>query len=98
MAGFDNESEECELYTLDYLASMVKAPFAAHGYGGFFTTAIMDRDYRKDMSQDEAYDLLKACVREVHKRLIINLPNFQVQVIDKEGIKNLEDITVKNLK
>merc|ERR1712025_58467 len=97
MAGFDNESEECELYTLDYLASMVKAPFAAHGYGGFFTTAIMDRDYRKDMSQDEAYDLLKACVREVQKRLIINLPNFQVQTISKEGIKNLEDITVKNL-
>jgi hypothetical protein len=26
------------------------------------------------------------------------LPNFQVQVIDKEGIKNLDDITIKNLK
>ena len=47
MAGYDEESQECELYTLDYLASMVKANFAAHGYGGFFTTAIMDRDYRK---------------------------------------------------
>ena len=47
MAGFDNESKECELYVLDYLASMVKAPFAAHGYGGFFTTALMDREYRK---------------------------------------------------
>ena len=47
IAGFDKQTEECELYTLDYLASMVRAPFAAHGYGGFFTTAIMDRDYRK---------------------------------------------------
>ena len=47
IAGFDKETEECELYVLDYLASMVRAPFAAHGYGGFFTTAIMDRDYRK---------------------------------------------------
>ena len=98
MAGFDEETEECELYVLDYLASMVKAPFAAHGYGGFFTTSIMDREYRKDMSEAEAYDLMKACVREVHKRLIINLPNFQVQVINKEGIKSLEDITIKNLK
>ena len=43
MAGYDDELEECELYVLDYLASMVKAPFAAHGYGGFFTTSIMDR-------------------------------------------------------
>ena len=117
MTGYDEESEECELYTLDYLASMVKAPFAAHGYGGFFTTAIMDRDYRKgiavknyflqifflifrvflDMNEQEAYDLMKSCVKEVQKRLIINLPNFQVQTISKEGIKNLEDITVKNL-
>ena len=47
MAGFDDESKECELYVMDYLASMVKAPFAAHGYGGFFTTALMDREYRK---------------------------------------------------
>eukprot|EP00093_Oithona_nana_P005313 05313.XXX_233259_232339_1 [CDS] Oithona nana genome sequencing. len=97
MTGYDEESEECELYTLDYLASMVKAPFAAHGYGGFFTTAIMDRDYRKDMNEKEAYDLMRSCVKEVQKRLIINLPNFQVQTISKEGIKNLEDITVKNL-
>ena len=98
MAGYDDETEECELYTLDYLASMVKAPFAAHGYGGTFTTAIMDRDYNKNMSQDQAYELMKSCVREVHKRLIINLPNFQVQVIGKDGIKKLDDITVKNLK
>lgn len=50
-----------------------------------------------DMTRDEAYALLQSCVREVQKRLIINLPNFQVQVIDKSGIKMLEDITVKNL-
>ena len=49
------------------------------------------------MSEQEAYDLMKSCVKEVQKRLIINLPNFQVQTISKEGIKNLEDITVKNL-
>ena len=98
MAGFDQESKECEMYVLDYLASMVQAPFAAHGYGGFFTTALMDRKYRKDMTKDEAYELMKECVREIHKRLIINLPNFQVQVIDEKGISNMEDITVKNLK
>jgi len=98
MAGFDTESKECELYVLDYLASMVKAPFAAHGYGGFFTTALMDREYRKDMTKEEAYKLLQACVTEIHKRLIINLPNFQVQLIDESGIQSMDDITVKNLK
>ena len=51
-----------------------------------------------DMTREEAHDLMKECVREIHKRLIINLPNFQVQVVDEKGIHNMEDITVKNLK
>ena len=50
-----------------------------------------------DMTQDEAYKLFQACVKEVQKRLILNLPNFAVQVIDKEGIRRMKDITVKNL-
>ena len=66
MAGFDPESKECEMYVLDYLASMVKAPFAAHGYGGFFTTALMDRKYRKGktrkISSNEASSLVVKCI------------------------------------
>ena len=50
-----------------------------------------------DMTQDEAYKLFQDCVKEVQKRLILNLPNFAVQVIDKKGIRRLTDITVKNL-
>ena len=49
------------------------------------------------MTQDEAYKLFEDCVKEVQKRLILNLPNFAVQVIDKEGIRRMKDITVKNL-
>ncbi len=40
---------------------------------------------------------MRSCVAEVHKRLIINLPNFRLQLVDKDGIKKLDDITVKNL-
>ena len=31
-----------------------------------------------DMNRDEAYDLMKECVKEIQKRLVINLPNFEV--------------------
>lgn len=40
---------------------------------------------------------MKKCVREIHKRLIINLPNFKVQKVSKDGIKDLEPITAKVL-
>ena len=37
------------------------------------------------MSKEEAYGLIQDCVEEVQKRLIVNLPNFQVKVIDRSG-------------
>lgn len=49
------------------------------------------------MTVNEAYDVLKKCVSEIHKRLIVNLPNFKVQVIDKDGIRDLEPLSAKKL-
>jgi len=93
LAGWDDEKKMPELYQMDYLAAMIKAPYAAHGYGGFFTTTIMDRHYKADMSKEQAYALMVECVKEVHKRLIINLPNFSVLIIDKDGVKDMDAIT-----
>lgn len=45
LAGYNDETGP-ELYFLDYLASMVKVPYAAHGYGGFFSLSIMDRHHK----------------------------------------------------
>ncbi|KAG7207705.1 hypothetical protein KM043_009323 [Ampulex compressa] len=82
----------------DYLrTSCVQVPYAAHGYGGFFSMSILDRYHSLDMSEEEAYVLMKKCVREIHKRLIVNLPNFKVQKVSKDGIKDLPPITAQNL-
>lgn len=50
-----------------------------------------------DCTIEEAYALLKKCVREIQKRLIVNLPNFKVQKISKDGIKDMQPITAENL-
>lgn len=42
LGGYD-EDEGPSLYYIDYLAAMAKVPFAAHGYGSFFTLSTMDR-------------------------------------------------------
>ncbi|XP_026277827.1 proteasome subunit beta type-2 [Frankliniella occidentalis] len=97
LGGYDTNSKESGLYFIDYLGSFQKVPFATHGYGGFFCMGIMDRFHREDMTVDEAYDVLRKCVTEIHKRLIVNLPNFKVQVIDKNGIRDLEPLTAKKL-
>ena len=92
IAGFDSETGKPELYFMDYLASMIKTSFAAHGYGGFFTTALMDSKYRSNMNKLEAYKLMIGCVEEVQKRLVINLPNFAITVVDKDGVSKMDPI------
>lgn len=82
---------------MDYLASMANVDYAAHGYGGYFSLSIMDRNYLKSMNKEQGYELLKKCVQEVHKRLAINLPNFKVQCVDKNGIHDMPNITLTDL-
>jgi hypothetical protein len=47
------------LYFIDYMASMQKCDFGAHGYGGYFIYSTFDRYWKKDMTQDEAMELAK---------------------------------------
>lgn len=94
MAGYDEQTGP-ELYYLDYLATMVKIPYAAHGYGAFFTVGIMDRYYRSDMNQEEAVSLMKKCIMEIQKRFIASLPSFKLRTIDKDGIHDLPDISAE---
>lgn len=50
-----------------------------------------------EITQAEAYDILQKCILEIQKRLIINLTNFKVAVVDKDGVRRLDDITAKTL-
>ncbi|XP_055376383.1 proteasome subunit beta type-2 [Condylostylus longicornis] len=96
VAGYD-EKEGSELHYIDYLANAKSLNYGGQGYGGLFCASIFDRYHYPDITQDEAYEVLRKCVIEIQKRLIINLPNFKVAIIDKDGVKYLEDITSKNL-
>ncbi|KXJ71212.1 proteasome subunit beta type-2 [Aedes albopictus] len=97
VGGYD-AADGAQLHYIDYLANSLPVKYAAHGYGGLFVSSILDRYHHAKITQDEAYEILKKGVAEIQKRLIINLPNFKVSVIDKDGIKELKDITAESLK
>ena len=94
LAGFDVIKNKPELYFMDYLATACSVPFAMHGYGSYFGTSVMDRYYKSNMNLEEGLQLLKKCINEVQKRLVINLPAFKVQIVDKDGIRDLDDIVI----
>ncbi|KAF6206884.1 hypothetical protein GE061_018120 [Apolygus lucorum] len=92
LGGYDPK-EGGKLFFMDYLASSKEVKFGCHGYGGMIALSILDRYSRPDLTEQEAYDVLVECVNEIRKRLIINLPNFHVQVVNKDGVKVLPNIT-----
>lgn len=49
------------------------------------------------MTQEEGYNVLKLCIAEIQRRLIVNLPNFSVQVVDKDGNRELKSITKEDI-
>ena len=44
------------------------------------------------MTEAESQALIATCVEEVRKRIIINNPKFCVKIINKDGIKVLDQI------
>ncbi|XP_003727222.1 proteasome subunit beta type-2-like [Strongylocentrotus purpuratus] len=97
LAGHDETDGPC-LFYMDYLGSLQQVPFAAHGYGSYFTLSILDRHYRRDMTRDQAVEVLKKCLLEVQKRFIVNLPTFQIRIVDKDGIHELPNLPLKPAK
>ncbi|KAJ1950992.1 Proteasome subunit beta type-4 [Dispira parvispora] len=89
VAGYDAQKGP-SLFWIDYLAALVEVPFAAHGYCAYYCLSIMDRYYRKDMDLEEAKDVIRKCIDELQHRFIINLPRFVIQVVDKDGIREIQ--------
>eukprot|EP01080_Neovahlkampfia_damariscottae_P001587 gene1587-12712_t len=89
LGGYDEETGG-SLYLIDYLSSMQKVNFGAHGYGGYFSLSIMDKYYHDDLTLDEAKDIMKKCISEIQKRLLLNSPAFIYKAITKDGIQEVK--------
>ncbi len=80
------------------MKSLQQIEYGAQGYGSYFVLSIMDKYYKKDLSFEEGKALMKRCMEEVQRRLLLNTPNFVVKVVDKEGTRriSLQDVKVED--
>jgi len=88
LAGYD-AIDGVSLYRMDYLAALSKVNFGAHGYAANFILSVFDRDWKRNMSLEEAMEVVRRCIHELKTRFLISQPVFIVKMVDKNGTKTL---------
>ena len=63
---------EGKLYWLDYLASLAKVPYGAHGYAQYYCLSILDKHHRPGIDLEEGLRILRLCTDELKRRLPID--------------------------
>ncbi|KAH8102318.1 20S proteasome subunit [Cristinia sonorae] len=90
LGGYDTTTHTPHLYWMDYLGTLVDVPFAAHGYGSYFALSLLDRYHDPEAPLEEGLAVLKRCIDEVTKRLVVAQPKYKVKVVDKDGVREVE--------
>lgn len=88
LGGFDSHpnGDGPSLYSCDYLGTLTKLSFAAEGYAQYFVLSTLDRYWKKTLSLDQGLKVIRKCIAEVQKRLVISNPRFCIKVVAKDGI------------
>lgn len=90
LGGWDEQTGG-SLYFIDYLASMQKVNFGAQGYASNFCLSIFDKEWKSNMTEEDARLVIDHCISELQERFLISQPNFMVKVVDKEGIRVVKE-------
>lgn len=90
LGGYDINTYTPHLYWVDYLGTLAEVPFAAHGYGSYFTLSLLDKYHNPEADVDEGIATLKRCIDEVSKRLVVSPDRFKVKIVDKDGVREIE--------
>lgn len=88
LAGYD-EQEGVSLYQMDYMASLSKVNFGAHGYAANFILSVFDRDWKAEMTLQEGLEVVRRCIHELRTRFLISQPVFILKVVDHTGTRTV---------
>ena len=95
LGGFD-EKNGASLYDMSPDGTMIDVePYATTGSGSIFVKSILDSQYKKDMSEKEALDLLDKCFKASFKNDSASGGGYIARIVTKDGIKEVTRKIVK---
>ena len=90
LGGYDTHKKHQALYWLDYLGTLQKVKYGCQGVAANFCLSIMDRAYTEGQTEEQAIEIIRHCIAELHTRFIPNQPNFVIKCIDEKGVRTIE--------
>ena len=87
LIGGVDEDGKAKLFWLDYMGTMQQTAKGAHGYAGYFTTSILEDNYKVGLTQAEGLEIMKKCANEMRTRFLLDQTKFIVKVVTKDGIE-----------
>jgi len=97
LLGGVDEVEGAVLYNVDWFGTITKELYTATGSGYPVAIGILEENYRKEMTTDEAIPLAVKAVRSAIMRDTGTGEGVDVAVVTKEGAKILSDSEVKEI-
>mmetsp|Transcript_8391 Transcript_8391/g.9580 ORF Transcript_8391/g.9580 Transcript_8391/m.9580 type:complete len:201 (-) Transcript_8391:393-995(-) len=88
------DAEGPELYYLDYLGSLAKVKYTAHGYGSYFILSMLDAKYSPDLTPEQAIEVIKECIGGIGDRMIFTTKKFKISIIHLDDSSISEHIYV----
>lgn len=76
-----NDNNDLELYCIDRYGCLHYDNFVVSGYGLYFLFGIFDLYYKENMSEDEALNLIKNCLKVLKEKFIIETDNWKIDVV-----------------
>ena len=83
VGGVDDEG--ATIYVLDVLGSLIPDKYAAVGSGTEIAIGVLEEGYKKDMTMDEARDLVVRSIKSAISRDIMSGDGIDILLITKEG-------------
>lgn len=86
IGGVDPEGPS--LYSMDLVGSLIPDDFIAAGSGAPVAIGVLESDYKKDMSREEAMELAEKSIRAAVARDVASGNGIDLLVITEDGIED----------
>lgn len=93
VAGVDEDNNPT-LGVVDLIGTAYEEDHVATGFGGHLATPILRKNWRPDLTEDEAKSLLTDCMRVLYYRDCRTMNRIQIATLKKTEDSDKPDITV----